>query len=54
MRERAARRHRHMLVDEYQDMNPAQRELLRLLAGERRDVTVVGDDDQAIYRFRGA
>ena len=43
-----------MLVDEYQDTNFAQGMLLRLLVEDRRNVTVVGDDDQAIYRFRGA
>src|SRR5918992_1051493 len=54
VRERAARRFRHVLVDEYQDTNFAQGLLLRLLVEEHRNVTVVGDDDQAIYRFRGA
>ena len=44
----------HVLVDEYQDTNFAQGELLRLLVGEHRNVVVVGDDDQSIYRFRGA
>jgi DNA helicase-2/ATP-dependent DNA helicase PcrA len=43
-----------VLVDEYQDTNFAQGMLLRLLVEEHRNVTVVGDDDQAIYRFRGA
>src|SRR3954447_5372539 len=54
VRERTARRFRHVLVDEYQDTNFAQGMLLRLLVEEHRNVTVVGDDDQAIYRFRGA
>src|SRR4051812_43631277 len=54
VRERAARRFAHVLVDEYQDTNFAQGMLLRLLVEEHRNVTVVGDDDQAIYRFRGA
>ena len=44
----------HLLVDEYQDTNPLQEELIRLLSRDRRNVTVVGDDDQSIYRFRGA
>jgi DNA helicase-2/ATP-dependent DNA helicase PcrA len=44
----------HVLVDEYQDTNRAQYELLRLLCQESRNLTVVGDDDQAIYAFRGA
>jgi DNA helicase-2/ATP-dependent DNA helicase PcrA len=43
-----------VLVDEYQDTNHAQYELVRLLAGEGRNVTVVGDDDQALYGWRGA
>src|SRR5436190_362835 len=43
-----------VLVDEYQDTNLAQNELLRLLVDRRRNVVVVGDDDQSIYRFRGA
>ena len=54
MRERTARRYRHVLVDEYQDTNFAQGMLLRMLVDDHRNVTVVGDDDQAIYRFRGA
>src|SRR4051794_20860223 len=54
VRERLSRRFRHVLVDEYQDTNFAQGMLLRLLVEEHRNVTVVGDDDQAIYRFRGA
>jgi len=45
---------RYILVDEFQDANFAQVEILRLLAGPSCGVTVVGDDDQAIYRFRGA
>ncbi|MBI4479913.1 MAG: ATP-dependent helicase [Acidobacteria bacterium] len=44
----------YILVDEFQDTNAAQWELLKLLAGERQNVTAVGDDYQAIYRFRGA
>ncbi len=45
---------RYILVDEYQDTNRAQNELIMLLGGEHRNVCVVGDDDQSIYRFRGA
>jgi len=47
-------RFRHVLVDEYQDTNRAQYVLVNLLAQEHRNVVVVGDDDQSIYRFRGA
>jgi DNA helicase II / ATP-dependent DNA helicase PcrA len=49
-----AGRFRYILVDEFQDTNRAQAELVALLAEPRRNVTVVGDDDQAIYAFRGA
>jgi DNA helicase II / ATP-dependent DNA helicase PcrA len=47
-------RFQHVLVDEYQDTNAAQNELVKLLAADHRNVTVVGDGDQSIYRFRGA
>ncbi len=47
-------RFKHVLVDEYQDTNTAQNELVTLLAGTHRNVCVVGDSDQSIYRFRGA
>ena len=47
-------RFRHILVDEYQDTNRAQYELIRLLSGDKRTLCVVGDDDQGLYRFRGA
>ena len=47
-------RYRYVLVDEFQDTNHVQFELVKLLGGKRRNVTVVGDDDQSIYRFRGA
>src|SRR5262245_45120872 len=48
------KRFRYVLVDEFQDTNHAQFELVKLLAARHRNVTVVGDDDQAIFRFRGA
>ncbi|HWH33084.1 MAG TPA: 3'-5' exonuclease, partial [Egibacteraceae bacterium] len=44
----------HILVDEWQDTNRAQYELVKLLALQHRNLTVVGDSDQSIYRFRGA
>ncbi|MBI2028245.1 MAG: ATP-dependent helicase [Candidatus Levybacteria bacterium] len=45
---------RYILVDEFQDTNFAQNQLVILLAGDSKNITVVGDDDQAIYRWRGA
>ncbi len=54
VRERYANGFRHVLVDEYQDTNHAQYRWLQLLAGEHRNLTVVGDDAQSIYGFRGA
>ena len=52
--ERWQNRVRHLLVDEYQDTNGAQYELVRLLVGVQARFTVVGDDDQSIYAWRGA
>ena len=54
VRERWQQRFLHVLVDEYQDTNRAQLELLRVLCGERMNICAVGDDDQAIYGWRGA
>jgi DNA helicase-2/ATP-dependent DNA helicase PcrA len=44
----------HLVVDEYQDVNPAQERLIRLLTGPQVELCVVGDDDQAIYQWRGS
>jgi DNA helicase-2/ATP-dependent DNA helicase PcrA len=53
-RARWSNRFRHVLVDEFQDTNVAQWELVRMLTEEHRNVMVVGDTDQSIYKFRGA
>jgi DNA helicase II / ATP-dependent DNA helicase PcrA len=54
VRNRYRRSFRHVLVDEYQDTNRAQYRWLQLLTEEHRNLCVVGDDDQSVYRFRGA
>jgi DNA helicase-2/ATP-dependent DNA helicase PcrA len=54
VRERYQERYRFILVDEFQDTNMAQYRLVKLLTGDRRNVYVVADEDQSIYRFRGA
>ena len=54
IRERWRNKIRYLLVDEYQDTNASQYELVKLITGERGRLTVVGDDDQSIYSWRGA
>lgn len=54
LRRKYTQRFRYLLVDEFQDTNHAQLDLLKLLAGESRNVCAVGDDDQCIYSWRGA
>lgn len=53
-RERWQNRFHYLLVDEYQDTNTSQYEMVKLLTGTRGKLTVVGDDDQSIYSWRGA
>jgi DNA helicase II / ATP-dependent DNA helicase PcrA len=54
VRTRWSERFRYLLVDEFQDTNQAQEDLVRLLGGARKNVCVVGDEDQSIYGWRGA
>jgi DNA helicase II / ATP-dependent DNA helicase PcrA len=54
LREALQKKYRYILVDEFQDTNIAQLRLLELLAGPAKNIVAVGDNDQAIYRFRGA
>jgi len=54
LRDALQKKYRYILVDEFQDTNIAQLRLLELLAGPERNIVAVGDNDQAIYRFRGA
>jgi len=54
LREKWQRRFRHILIDEFQDINPAQMSGVKLLKGEQCNLFAVGDDDQAIYGFRGS
>ncbi len=54
VRARYNQRYRYLMIDEYQDTNRPQYELVKLLAGDTRNVCVVGDEDQSIYSWRGA
>ena len=54
IREKYRQKFKYVLVDEYQDTNNSQYELIRLLVNEDNNICVVGDDDQSIYKFRGA
>src|SRR5712691_1729788 len=54
VRQEVQSRFQHLLIDEYQDTNRAQYVLIKLLAGKEGNVVAVGDEDQSIYRFRGA
>ena len=54
IREALTRRYQWILIDEFQDINRLQYEIVRMIAGETKNLTIVGDDDQSIYRFRGA
>ncbi len=47
-------KYQYILIDEFQDINKIQYDIIKMLAGERRNLFAVGDDDQSIYRFRGA
>lgn len=54
IRKALSQRYQWILVDEFQDISRLQYEIVRMIAGEKRNLTIVGDDDQSIYRFRGA
>ena len=54
VREHYQKQFKYILVDEYQDTNDPQEEFIKLIAGDNKNICVVGDDDQSIYRFRGA
>ncbi len=54
VREKYNRRYRYVMIDEYQDTNKPQYELMKLLAGQHKNICVVGDEDQSIYSWRGA
>ena len=48
------RKFRYILIDEFQDINQVQYDVIRMLAAPENNLFIVGDDDQSIYRFRGA
>ncbi|MGQ9723216.1 MAG: ATP-dependent helicase, partial [Candidatus Jordarchaeum sp.] len=52
--EKVRRQYKYLIVDEYQDINPLQEKLIQLIAGEKGNLCVVGDDDQCIYPWRGS
>lgn len=52
--EKIRAKYKHIIVDEYQDTNPLQDKILRLIAEPANNIVVIGDDDQSLYRFRGA
>jgi len=54
IQEKYIKKFQYVLVDEFQDTNPNQYELITLIAGHHKNITVVGDDDQAVYSWRGA
>ncbi len=54
IRKACERRFRYILVDEFQDINQLQFDIIKMIAGDCANITIVGDDDQSIYRFRGA
>lgn len=54
VRQEYQQKYKYILVDEFQDTNYAQYQVVKLLTGDDHNITVVGDDDQSIYRFRGA
>jgi DNA helicase-2/ATP-dependent DNA helicase PcrA len=52
--QRVRKQYKYLIVDEYQDINPLQEKLIKLIVGEKGNLCVVGDDDQCIYQWRGS